>query len=402
MSFKSVKFRNERGFTLSGRIDFPVTQKPIAYVVFAHVFTGHKNLIGAKYVSKALTHKGFAVLRFDFTGLGDSEGDFADTNFTTNVQDIRAACDFLADNYEKPSILVGQSLGGAATIFAAHEIDSIKAVATIGAPSEPEHVMHLLNCKSEDIERNGSAKVTISGRDFTIKKQFLDDLNENNMFEMVKQLRKALLILHSPQDEIVEIENAAEIYHAAFHPKSFITLDGSDHMLSDKQNARYAGEVIAAWVRRYIDIEEREELDSSFHVVARLEDDNAYTTDIKAGDHYLTADEPTSIGGNDFGPTPYELLASALAACKAMTLQMYARRKKWLLEEVRVHVSYENSYAEDCLNCSEKESRLGLFKTAVEVEGELDEKQVGRLKEIADKCPVHKTLTGNIEIRTDS
>jgi putative redox protein len=327
MSYKKINFTNKRGLNLVGRIDFPIDQKPLTYAVFAHVFTGNKDLLGAKYVSKALVHEGIAVLRFDFTGLGESEGDFSETNFTTNVEDINAAADFLAKNYEAPSLIVGHSLGGAASVFAAHELDSVKAVATIGAPSEPEHVMHLIGCKSEDIEREGSAPVTIAGREFIIRRQFLDDLRANSMFDMIKDLRKALLILHSPQDEIVEIENAAKIYHASFHPKSFITLDGADHMFSNRGDAHYAGEVFASWVRRYIELEQKSPLKTNRQVMAKLGSEG-FTTDIKAGRHVLTADEPVRVGGDDFGPSPYELLVSALAACKAMTLQIYARRKK--------------------------------------------------------------------------
>ncbi len=398
MSFKNVSFLNSRNLKLAGRIDFPMTGKPRNFIIFSHVFTGHKNLIGAKYISKALTRDGYAVLRFDFTGLGESEGEFSESNFSTNIDDIKSAARFLEEYYQAPSVLVGQSLGGAAAVFAASELPSIKAVATVGAPSEPEHVMHLFGCKSEDIENVGEAEVSIGGREFTIKKQFLEDLRTKNMYQRTKELRKALLIMHSPQDEIVEIENAAKIYHAAFHPKSFVTLDGSDHLLTDKAHAHYAGEVIAAWVKRYIEIEEEEDkLITSHQVIARLGDEG-FTTDVKAGKHYLTADEPKKVGGNDLGPSPYELLASSLATCKVMTVQMYARRKKWDVREVRAHVSYERSYDEDCRECSDAERRLDNFHVKMEFEGALDETQIKRLKEIADKCPVHKTLTGNIHI----
>jgi len=402
MSYIPVEFKNNKGVKLAGRLDMPIQGKPMAYVVFSHVFTGHKNLIGAKYISKALNNHGYAVLRFDFTGLGDSEGSFEETNFSTNVEDIEAAAAFLEANYEAPSILVGQSLGGAASVAAAHEIDAVKAVATIGAPSEAKHVMHLLGCHAEDIEKGGQAEVEIAGRSFIIKKQFLDDLYRTDLAIKTETLRKALLIMHSPQDEIVEIENAAKIYHAAYHPKSFVTLDGSDHMLSDKMSAHYAGEVISYWAKRYIDIDTDEEeiLETDHQVVARLADDEDYTTHIRAGKHSLTADEPRSVGGNDFGPTPYGLLASALAACKAMTLQMYARRKKWPLEEVKVHVSFNRRHDKDCMECEDKGRYIEHFDTTLELEGNLDEAQQARLKEIADKCPVQKTLAGNMSFET--
>lgn len=200
--------------------------------------------------------------------------------------------------------------------------------------------------------------------------------------------------MHSPQDEIVAIEHAANLYHAAFHPKSFITLDGANHMLTDKDDAHYAGEVIASWVGRYIDKQEKEELHTQEQVVARLGTDG-YTTDIKVGKHNITADEPKDVGGNDFGPSPYGLLVASLAACKAMTAQMYARRKGWNLEEVNIHLSFDRIYANDCEDCDKPDKKIDEFKAAYEFIGKLDEKQKMRLMEIANKCPVHKTIAGN-------
>ena len=393
MAYKKVKFPNQFGQLLSGKIDFPLTRKPDAYAIFAHVFTGNKNLIAAKHISRALTLNGIAVLRFDFTGLGESEGDFADTNFSSNVEDIMAAANYLKENYESPRIIVGQSLGGAASVFAADRIDSVKAVATIGTPSEPEHVMHLLHCKLEDIESSGEAVVLIGGREFKIKKQFLDDLTTKNMHAKIKSLNKAILILHSPQDTIVEIDNAAKIYHAAMHPKSFVTLNNADHMLTDKNDAFYAGTVISSWVKRYIDIPVAEKLKTAKQVVAKLEGEG-YTTEIQAGRHGLIADESEKLGGNDFGPSPYELINAALSACTAMTLKMYARRKKWDLQEVKVHIDFGRSYNEDCADCPDSERRLEHFEKTVELIGNLDADQRKRLLEIAEKCPVHRTLAG--------
>lgn len=399
MAYKKIKFYNKNGIELAGRIDFPLGQKPDAFAVFAHVFTGNKNLNAAKHISRALTLNGIAVLRFDFTGLGDSGGDFSNTNFSSNVNDIVAASDYLESHYEAPCILVGQSLGGAASIFAADILDNVKAVATIGAPSEPEHVMHLLGCHIEDIERDGSAEITIGGRPFTIRKQFIDDLRSKSMYDKIKELKKAILIMHSPQDEIVEIENAAKIYHAAFHPKSFITLNNADHMLTNKNDAFYTGSVISSWVKRYIDLPVKEQLVTDKQVIARLGSDG-YTTEIKAGRHGMIADESESLGGNDFGPSPYELLNASLGACTAMTLQMYARRKKWDLKEVNVHLSFSRSYKEDCDDCSEKERRLENFEKVIELKGNLDEAQKARLIEIANRCPVHRTLAGEPNFKT--
>ena len=391
MQNKKVRFKNTRGFELLGKLEFPLLKDPVAYAIFAHVFTGNKNLGAARYISRALTQNGIAVLRFDFTGLGESEGDFEDTNFSTNIDDIKSASSFLEANYEAPTILVGHSLGGAAAIFAAGELEGINAVATVGAPSEPEHVTHLFGCSLEEIEEKGSAEVEISGRKFRIKKQFIDDLRAKNMPEIIKNMRKALLIMHSPQDGIVGIENAAKIYSYAFHPKSFVTLDHADHLLTNKDDAFYAGTVISSWLKRYIPVDEEIDLTTQQQVVARL-GDLGYTTEIKAGRHSLLADESEELGGNDFGPSPYELLNAALGACTAMTLQMYARRKKWDLKEVKVHLNFGRSYKEDCENCPEEERRLETFQKFIELKGDLNDSQKQILLEIAERCPVNRTL----------
>lgn len=399
MPSQKVQFVNANGYKLSARLELPLTQKPEAYAVFAHVFTGSKNLSATRHISRALTLNGLAVLRFDFTGLGDSEGDFSDTNFTSNVQDLLAACDFLADNYEAPSIMIGHSLGGAASVFAAAQVDSIQAVATVGAPSEPEHVTHLLSNQLEDIEESGSAEVNIGGQVFQIKKQFLDDLRTKDMYKIVKNLNKALLVLHSPQDRIVQIENAAKIYHAAMHPKSFITLNDADHMLTNKNDAFYVGNMIATWAKRYIKLPQKSTLQTHKQVVAML-GNSGFTTDIMAGRHGLIADESEDVGGADFGPSPYELLNAALGACTAMTLQMYARRKKWDVQEVKVHLSFARSYREDCEHCDDTDRRLETFDREIEIRGDLDQSQLDRLAEIADRCPVHRTLEASATVTT--
>jgi len=242
--------------------------------------------------------------------------------------------------------------------------------------------------------------VTVGGRTFKIKKQFMDDLRSKDMYNTVKSLRKALLILHSPQDLIVEIENAAKIYHSAFHPKSFVTLDNANHMLTDKDDAYYVGNVVATWSQRYVDYTKGVKLETHKQVVAQL-GSKGYTTRIQAGNHGFIADESESLGGNDFGPSPYELLNSALAACTAMTLQMYARRKKWDLQDVKVHLSYNRSYKEDCDQCSESERRLEHFEKSIELIGNLDADQKARLMEIADRCPVHRTIAGNSSFHSE-
>ncbi|WP_405207554.1 alpha/beta fold hydrolase [Aquimarina sp. LLG6339-5] len=400
MSLSKISFTNAEGQTLSGRLELPADQHPHNFALFAHCFTCNKNLGAVRNISRALTSQGFGVLRFDFTGLGESEGDFADTNFSGNVEDLIAAADFLAKEYQAPSLLIGHSLGGAAAIFAAAKINSIKAVATIGAPSDPTHVQHLLRSGLSEIEANGKAIVNLSGRDFTIKKQFLDDLETKSLPAVAKNLDKALLVMHSPQDTTVGIRNAEEIYHAAKHPKSFVTLDGADHLLMRKEDSLYVGKVIAGWSSRYVDVPEEPRLKSQHHVVASLGNDEGYTTQMKVGNHYMVADEPKSVGGHDFGPSPYELVSAGLSACTAMTIKMYVARKGWDLQNVEVHTSYDKKHMEDCENCEDPTAKIDTFDREIKLEGNLDEKQITRILQIADKCPVHKTLHSETQVIT--
>ncbi|AXT60274.1 OsmC family protein [Aquimarina sp. AD10] len=400
MSLSKVTFTNAEGQTLSGRLELPADQHPHNFALFAHCFTCNKNLGAVRNISRGLTAQGFGVLRFDFTGLGESEGDFADTNFSGNVEDLVAAADFLAKEYMAPALIVGHSLGGAASIFAASQIDSIKAVATVGAPSNPKHVKHLLKSGLEEIQATGKAVVNLSGRDFTIKKQFIDDLDTKSLPEVAKNLDKALLVMHSPQDTTVGIKNAEEIYHAAKHPKSFVSLDGADHLLMRKEDSNYVGKVIAGWSSRYMDIPETSKLNSQHHVVASLDNTEGFTTQMKIGNHYMIADEPESIGGNDFGPSPYELVSAGLSACTAMTIKMYMARKGWDLQNVEVHTSYSKSHAADCENCEDPNAKIDTFEREIKIEGDLDEKQINRILQIADKCPVHKTLHSQTQVIT--
>lgn len=399
MASQKISFQNKKGEQLAARLELPVNQHPHSYAIFAHCFTCNKNLTAVRNISRALNQEGVAVLRFDFTGLGDSEGDFADTNFSSNVDDLIAAADYLNEHHHAPSLLIGHSLGGAAVINVADQIDSIKAVATIGAPSDPAHVSHLFGEQEKIIETSGEAEVNIGGRAFRVKRQFLEDISEQHQHDRIKKLNRALLILHSPQDLTVPIENAAKIYQAAHHPKSFVTLDGADHLLSNKADSYYAGQVIAGWSSRYLDIPKEETLRSDKEVVVRL-GAQGFTTDVMVRHHSLTADEPTSIGGNDYGPSPYELLSASLGACTAMTIQMYARRKKWDVQEVVVHLHHRKDYAQDMTNTDEKNSKIDHFDRIVELKGDLDDAQRTRLLEIANKCPVHKTLHSDVEVST--
>jgi uncharacterized OsmC-like protein/alpha/beta superfamily hydrolase len=400
LNLQKITFENKEGKTLVGRLEMPADRHPHNFAVFAHCFTCNKNLLAVKNISRALTANGFAVLRFDFTGLGESEGDFEDTNFSGNVSDLVAAASFLEETYKAPTLLVGHSLGGAAVLFAAAEIATIKAVATIGAPSNLIHVQHLFKSTVAEINTSGKAVVNLSGRDFTIKKQFLDDLETKSLVTVMKNMRKPVLILHSPQDDTVGIKNAEELYVAAHHPKSFVSLDGADHLLMRKQDSLYAGQLIAAWSQRYVNSSENEDLKTKHQVVASLDASDGFTTAMKVGSHFLTADEPVAFGGNDYGPSPYELVSAGLSACTVMTIQMYAKRKEWNVENVQVHTSYSKSHAQDCENCETDSAKLDTFYREITLSGNLDEKQKVRLLQIADKCPVHKTLHSNVQVIT--
>lgn len=400
MNLQKIEFQNKEGQKLIGRLELPVDRHPHNFAIFAHCFTCNKNLAAVKNIGRALTSKGFGVLRFDFTGLGESEGDFADTNFSGNVEDLIAASDFLVENHKAPTLLIGHSLGGAAVLFAAVEIASVEAVATIGAPSNTVHVKHLFKSSLDEIEASGKAKVNLSGRDFTIKKQFLNDLESKSLPETAKNLRKALLVMHSPQDDTVGIKNAEEIYLAARHPKSFVSLDGADHLLMNKRDSIYAGEVIAGWAKRYVQLPDQERLKTNHQVVASLDKEDDFTTVMKVGNHYLTADEPLDFGGNDFGPSPYELVSAGLSSCTAMTVQMYAKRKDWPLENIEVHTSYGKDHAADCEDCEADSAKIDTFNRVIKFVGNLDEKQKKRILEIADKCPVHKTLHSETQVIT--
>ncbi|MCX2720275.1 bifunctional alpha/beta hydrolase/OsmC family protein [Lentiprolixibacter aurantiacus] len=401
MKRQKIFFKNVEGQELVGHLELPADQHPHNFALFAHCFTCNKNLSAVRNISKALTQKGFGVLRFDFTGLGESDGDFAETNFSGNVEDLIAAADYLKEQHQAPALLVGHSLGGAAAIFAGARLDSIQAIATIGAPSNPQHVTHLLQGNIEEIRQSGRAIVNLGGRPFTIKKQFLDDLEAHTLPKVARNLGKALLILHSPQDTTVGVKNAEEIYHAARHPKSFVSLDGADHLLSSSKDSHYTGRVIAEWASRYVGIPETPVLKSTHQVVASLDNDSGFTTDMKIGNHYFTADEPVDFGGNDFGPSPYEFVSAGLSACTVMTLQMYARRKGWDLQNVEVHTSYSKTHAEDCANCDSDRAKIDTFHREIRLSGELDEKQKQRLLEIADRCPVHRTLHSETQVITE-
>ncbi len=398
---KKVKFKNADGQELAAKLELPAQGEVHTYAVFAHCFTCNKNLNAIRHIVSSMTEAGFGVLSFDFTGLGESHGEFADTNFSSNVSDIVSAAEFLKQNHQAPALLVGHSLGGAAVLMAAGMIDSVKAIATIGAPANPEHVQHLIASSVETIQKEGRAEVNIGGRSFTIKKQFVDDLKKHTIASTLKDLRKSLLILHSPQDATVGIENAASIYTAAHHPKSFISLDGADHLMSNKADSIYAGKMIASWAERYLNINAAPSIATESQTVVVIRDKtNKFLTHIQTGAHALLADEPADVGGEDRGPSPYQLLTAALGACTAMTMRMYADRKGWEINEIKVHLNHEKKHSDDCVDCEKSSSKIDHFERIIEIESELNDSQRQRLLEIANKCPVHRTLENEVKVET--
>ncbi len=398
MKTVKIKFENSSGSSLSALIDFPVAGKPKAFVLFAHCFTCSKNLKTVENISRALTQYDMAVFRFDFTGLGQSEGEFSKTNFSSNLDDLKKAYEFLESEYEAPRIMVGHSLGGVAVLHVSGSLEKVEAVVTIGAPSTPAHVRGLFKGSKDQIEKEGKAEVDIGGRTFVIEKQFIDDIEKNDNKSMIKGLKKPLLIMHAPQDNIVGVENAAEIYNSAMHPKSFISLDGADHLMSKTADSLYAGSMIAPWASRYVELG-KEQIAPEGEVWTRISG-KGYLTEITAGKHHLIADEPEDHGGNDIGPSPYGYLLSALGTCTAMTLRMYADHKNLDLQEVKVKLTHEKVHASDGGDVNGAKSKIDQIKRFIQLEGDLTEEQRKRLIEIADRCPVHKTIEGKPEIIT--
>jgi len=402
MTTARYEFEGHAGNKLSARLDRPdVPERTTA--LFAHCFTCSKDIPAARRIAEALSRLGIAVLRFDFTGLGHSDGEFANTNFTSNVQDLVLAARHLEGIGLAPSILIGHSLGGAAVLKAASEIPSVKAVVTIGAPADPSHVSHHFEEKLDKIRAEGEAEVNLGGRNFTIRKQFVEDITREKLEPAIARLRKALLVMHSPMDNTVGIENAAQIFGAAKHPKSFVTLDDANHLITRKEDAAYAAKVIAAWVEKYFPPMTKREVGKIPEGMVRVSEDdpNGFRQFVSIdGKFQLLADEPINFGGTNTGPNPYQLLSAGLGACTSMTIRMYSRRKKWPLEHIEVDVFHSKSHALDCESCEEKGTKIDVFERVIRLRGSLTDEQKNRLMEIADRCPVHKTLEAKSNIKT--
>ncbi|GGC01649.1 osmotically inducible protein C [Marivita lacus] len=400
MTTERITFPGHSGDTLSARLDLPEGPH-LATALFAHCFTCSKDIPAARRIAARLASMGIAVLRFDFTGLGHSKGEFANTTFTSNVGDLTAAAAYLERRGMAPSLLIGHSLGGAAVLKAARDMTGIKAVVTIGAPFDPEHVTHNFADALEDIQTKGKAQVDLGGRPFTIGKAFVEDVQAQALAPAIRDFRAALLVMHAPRDAVVGIENATNIFIAARHPKSFVTLDDADHLVTQARDAEYAAEVIAAWVARYLDLAPPAPPIGAPEGIVRVSeaDPSGFLQDVQAGPHHLRADEPLAYGGTNRGPSPYGLLAAGLGACTSMTLRMYARRKGWPLKHVSVDVSHDKVHAQDA--GTPNAANIDLFRRRITVTGDLDAEQRLKLLEIADKCPVHKTLEASSRVETE-
>jgi uncharacterized OsmC-like protein/alpha-beta hydrolase superfamily lysophospholipase len=401
MPTERFQFTGSDGQQLAAALDTP-EGPPHAYALLAHCFTCGKDVLAARRIAVALADKGIAVLRFDFTGLGSSEGDFANSTFSSNVADLVCAADHLRTTREAPTLLIGHSLGGAAILAAAGQIPSARAIVTIGAPSDPTHVTGQFADSIEKIRKDGQAEVSLAGRPFTIKREFLDDIAEHSLMRHITNLHKALLVMHAPTDDTVGIDNATRIFVAAKHPKSFVSLADANHLLSDRRDAAYVTDVIAAWSSRYLEvqkpIEAADESKTPREVVVRETRNGKFQQTVSVGPHQLLADEPAAAGGDDTGLSPYDFVLAGLGACTSMTMRLYAERKSLPLDRTTVTLTHSKIHAEDCAECETKDGMLDQIDRVITMEGPLDAAQRKRLMEIADKCPVHRTLTSEVRI----
>lgn len=401
--FSKIEFSGSQGHKLAARLDLP-TGSPRAYALFAHCFTCSKDIFAASRIADRLSELGIATLRFDFTGLGSSEGEFANTDFSSNIRDLVLAADWLREAHQAPSLLIGHSLGGAAVLAAAGEIPEAKAVATIGAPFDSAHVLESFGGHIDEIERDGEASVELAGRKFRIRKDFVDDVRTQNMKEHIGGLRRALIVFHAPRDATVGIDNAGAIFTAAKHPKSFISLDDADHLLTRRADALYVADVLAAWAGRYLAQTESELVTPPSDArTIRVAETGAgvFQQDVIVAGHRLLADEPVDVGGLGSGPSPYDFLAAALGACTSMTLRMYATHKNLELGPITVDVIHGKIHAKDCVDCAEgRKGRIDRFERTISVAGPLPAGLDDKLVEIAGKCPVHRTLEASSAVVT--
>lgn len=397
---RNISFKNSAGHQLAAVIEQPVI--PVkCYALFAHCFSCGKDILIASRIARSLVARGVAVLRFDFTGIGDSEGEFESSNFTSNIDDIISATNHLREHYSAPQILIGHSLGGTAMLNAAEQVSEAKAVVSIAAPFTADHILSHFQDKVEELEQKEKVDIELAGKILTINREFVSDLKAHSNEDRISQLRKALLILHSPFDEIVPIEEATKIFVNAKHPKSFVSLDKADHLITDKEDAEYVANTIVAWASRYI-----EEDSSTSQVIDKGEvligeGNKKFLREVASDDHTWFSDEPLAVGGDNLGPDPYEQLLSSLGTCTSMTLRMYANHKGWPVEDIQVKLKHSRQHDQDCEQPDEKSCKIELIQKFITIKGDLDEQQINRLVEVADRCPVHKTLLGKIKLESN-
>ena len=400
MPSEHVTFTGHDGSQLAARLDLPEGPH-LATALFAHCFTCSKDIAAARRISQRLATMGIAVLRFDFTGLGHSEGEFSNTGFTSNVDDLKAAAAWLAARGTPATLLIGHSLGGAAILKAAPQIAGVKAVATLAAPFDPDHVTHNFSDALEQIRKDGEAEVDLGGRPFRITRAFVEDVEGATIKPELARMKAALLVLHAPRDAVVGIDNATRIFMAARHPKSFVTLDEADHLITRAADADYAANVIATWSARYLDLRPPAPPPGVPEGIVRVSeaDPAGFLQDVTSGPHHhMRADEPQAYGGTNRGMSPYGFLSAGLGACTSMTIRMYARHKGWKLSHIRVDVSHDKVHAQDAMAGSGE--KIDSFRREIYLEGDLTAEQRKRLLEIADKCPVHRTLERSSKILT--